>query len=222
MKVLLIVAMKSELESFLNKLEYETIIVSGLVVYKTNINNVTLYIGKTEAGKVNAAMITTALILKLKPSYVINAGIGGGLTSSLELLDVVASTKVAYHDFDLTAFGNKIGELDDHTLYFNASKKLLSLLPYGVKKGLIVSGDQFVSGIDKMNKIKNDFKKALVCDMEGAAIAHVATLLSKKFVIIRAISDNVYLPKHVDVYKDYKYLAIDKVSTIVINLLKSM
>ena len=61
MKVLLIVAMKSELESFLNKLEYETTFVLGLTVYKANINNVTLYIGKTEVGKVNAAMITTAL-----------------------------------------------------------------------------------------------------------------------------------------------------------------
>lgn len=222
MKILLIVAMESELASFLKKLECETLIVSGLVIYKTTLNNNTLFIAKTNVGKVNAAMITTTLILKLKPSYVINAGIGGGLVSSLNLLDVVASTSLAYHDFDLTAFGYLKGEMDDKTMYFNASKKLLKLLPKDVKKGLIVSGDQFVSGIDKQNEIKKDFKKALVCDMEGAAIAHVATLLSKKFIVIRAISDNVFLNKHVKVYEDYKYLAIDKVSDIVINLVKSM
>lgn len=222
MKVLLIVAMTSELEGFLKKVNYETTIVSGIVVYKAKVNNVDLYISKTEVGKVNAAMLTTALILKIKPQYVINAGIGGGLNSSLELLDVVASTKLAYHDFDLTAFNLKIGEMDDNTLYFNASRKLLSLLPNEVKKGLIVSGDQFISGIDKMNEIKKDFKKALVCDMEGAAIAHVATRLKRKFIVIRAISDNVYLDKHIDVYYDYKPKAIDKVSDIVLNLLKSM
>ena len=222
MRVLLIVAMTSELEGFLKKIDYEVIIVLGITVYKAKINNVDLYISKTEVGKVNAAMLTTALILKIKPQYVINAGIGGGLSNSLNLLDVVASTKLAYHDFDLTAFNLKKGEMDDNTLYFNASRKLLSLLPCNVKKGLVVSGDQFVSGINLMDEIKKDFKKALVCDMEGAAIAHVSTKLKRKFIVIKAISDNVYLNKHVDVYYDYKIKAIDKVSDIVLNLLKSM
>ena len=222
MKVLLIVAMESELNGFLSKLDYETSLILGLKVYKSKVNNVDLFIAKSEVGKVNAATLTTSLILKLKPNYVINAGIGGGLNPSINLLDVIASTKVCYHDFDLTAFGLKKGEMDDGTLYFKGSNKLLSLVDEDVKKGLIVSGDQFVSGIDAMNNIKKDFKKALACDMEGCAIAHVSVLLSKRFLIIRAISDNVFLNEHVKVYQDYKVLAIDKVVAKTLALLEKL
>lgn len=222
MKVLLIVAMESELNGFLSKLDYETSLVLGLKVYKSKVNNVDLFIAKSEVGKVNAATLTTSLILKLKPNYVINAGIAGGLNPSINLLDVIASTKVCYHDFDLTAFGFKKGEMDDGTLYFKGSNKLLSLVDEDVKKGLIVSGDQFVSGIDAMNNIKKDFKKALACDMEGCAIAHVSSLLSKRFLIIRAISDNVFLNEHVKVYQDYKVLAIDKVVAKTLALLEKL
>lgn len=222
MKVLLIVAMESELNGFLNSLDYETSLVLGIKVYKSKVNNVDLFIAKSEVGKVNAATLTTSLILKLKPNYVINAGIAGGLNPSINLLDVIASSKVCYHDFDLTPFGLKKGEMDDGTLYFKGSNKLLSLVDDDVKKGLIVSGDQFISGIEAMNNIKKDFKKALACDMEGCAIAHVSTLLSKRFLIIRAISDNVFLDAHVKVYQDYKELAIKKVVNKTLSLLQKL
>ena len=222
MKVLIIVAMQSELEGFLNKVEYETILVNGSKVHTFKVNDNIIYLSKCEVGKVNAAMLTTSLILKLKPQFVINAGIAGGLNPSINLVDVVASTKVMYHDFDLTAFGLNKGVMDDHDGVFKGSKKLLSLLDNEVKKGLIVSGDQFVSGVNAMNEIKKHFPKALACDMEGCSIAHAASLLSRKFLVIRAISDNVYLENHTDVYQDYKPLAIDKISDVVIDLIRKM
>lgn len=222
MKVLLIVAMTSELNGFLEKLDYEVNIVSGIKVFKSKVNNVDLYIAKSEVGKVNAATLTTTLILKLKPKYVINAGIAGGLNQSINLLDVIASTKICYHDFDLTPFGLKKGEMDNGLMYFNGSRKLLSLIDDDVKKGLIVSGDQFVSGIEAMENIKKDFKKALACEMEGCAIAHVSTLLSKKFLVIRCISDNVFLPSHTKVYEDYKVPAISKVVSKTLSLIAKL
>ena len=222
MKVLLIVAMESELNGFLNKLECETNLVLGSKVYCCKVNNVDLFIAKSEVGKVNAATLTTALILKLKPRYVINAGIAGGLNLSINLLDIIASTTLCYHDFDLTAFGLAKGEMDNGVSFFKASNKLLSLVNSEVKKGLIVSGDQFISGIDAMNNIKKDFKKALACDMEGCAIAHVATLLSKKFLVIRCVSDNVFLPSHTKVYEDYKVPAIERVVDETLSLIAKL
>lgn len=222
MKVLVIVAMESELSGFLKKIDYQVEVINGIKVHVSKINNVDLFLAKCEVGKVNAALLTTALILKIKPRYVINAGIAGGLNQSINLLDVVVSTKVAYHDFDLTAFGYLKGEMDDKTRFFKGSEKLIKLANENTKKGLIVSGDQFISGIDSMNKIKTDFPKALACDMEGCAIAHVSTLLSKKFLIIRAISDNVFLPSHTKVYEDYKFLAIDKVVDYTLDILTKL
>ena len=222
MKVLIIVAMTSELNGFLNKKEFEVKLIKGIKVYYLKNDNKEIYLAKSEVGKVNSAMLTTALGLSIKPNYIINSGIAGGLNPSINLLDVVASTKVAYHDFDLTAFGLKIGEMDNGLHYFKGSTKLLKLLPSDVKKGLIVSGDQFVSGIDKMNLIKKDFPKALACDMEGCSIAHVATLLSKKFLVIRCISDNVFLENHTQVYEDYKVPAIEKVVDVTFNLIDQL
>ena len=137
MKVLLIVAMESELNGFLKKIEYKVEVINGIKVHVSKINNVDLYLAKCEVGKVNAALLTTALILKIKPRYVINAGIAGGLNQSVNLLDVIVSTKIAYHDFDLTAFGLNKGVMDDHDGVFKGSKKLLSLLDNNVKKANI-------------------------------------------------------------------------------------
>ena len=55
MKVLLIVAMSSELKGFLDVLDYEVVLFNGIKVYKSKCNNVELYIAKSEVGKVNAA-----------------------------------------------------------------------------------------------------------------------------------------------------------------------
>ena len=222
MKVLLIVAMSSELNGFLDKLEYENKIVSGICVYYSKYNNVDLFIAKSDVGKVNAAMLTTTLILKLKPKYVINAGIAGGLTPNMKLLDVVASKKITYHDFDLTPFGYQMGQINENELYLKGSNKLLSLLDDSVYKGLIVSGDQFIEGMEKTSRIKKYFPKALACDMEGASIAHVAHYMSKSFLVIRAISDNVYLEDQLAAYNDLKYEAIEKVVKVTLDLLAKL
>ena len=222
MKILIIVAMTSELNGFLTKKDFDVKLINGSKVYYLNNNNKEIFIAKSEVGKVNSAMLTTSLILKIKPNYVINAGIAGGLNQSINLLDVIASTKVAYHDFDLTAFGLQKGEMDNGLMYFKGCTKLLKLLSSDVKKGLIVSGDQFVSGIEKMNLIKKDFPKALACDMEGCSIAHVSTLLSRKFLVIRCISDNVFLENHTKVYEDYKVPAIEKVVDVTYSLIDQL
>ena len=201
MKILIIVAMSSELEGFITKKEFEVKLINGSKVYYLNNNNKEVYIAKSEVGKVNSAMLTTSLVLKLKPNYVINAGIAGGLNQSINLLDVIASSKVAYHDFDLTAFSLQKGEMDNGLMYFKGSQKLLKLLPSDVKK---------------------DFPKALACDMEGCSIAHVATLLSRKFLVIRCISDNVFLENHTKVYEDYKVPAIEKVVDVTYSLIDQL
>ena len=222
MKILLVLAMEAELDGFLKRLNYEFKIICGNCVYQSKINNVDLFMVKSEVGKVNAAMLTTTMILKIKPRYVINAGIAGGLTPNMQILDVVASKKIAYHDFDLTPFGYKKGQLNEIEEYFKGSNKLISLLKNDVKKGLIVSGDQFIAGLEKSNQIKKDFPKALACDMEGASIAHVATYMSKSFLVIRAISDNVYLENQTKVYIDNKPKAIEKVVDVTLELLEKL
>ncbi|MCI5745529.1 MAG: 5'-methylthioadenosine/S-adenosylhomocysteine nucleosidase [Erysipelotrichaceae bacterium] len=221
MKFLIIVAMDSERDGFLNKLDFQNEVIVGTLIHHAVFDDKDIYLAKCDVGKVNAAILTTLLIKYIKPSYVINAGIGGGLNPSVNIYDVIASSKVAYHDFDLTPFGFKKGAMDNNKIYFNGSRKLLSLLPNEVRKGLIVSGDQFISKKEKLEEILNDFKKALVCDMEGAAIAHATTKLARKFLVIRCVTDNPFLKTTIDEYYDHKVKAIDKVATITLDLIKN-
>ena len=57
-----------------------------------------------------------------------------------------------------------------------------------VVKGGIASGDQFVNRPDDRARIRN-LTSAACCEMEGAAVAQVATMNDLPFVICRAISD---------------------------------
>ena len=57
-----------------------------------------------------------------------------------------------------------------------------------VYEGLILTGDQFISGQEKKNWLIDTFH-GLCAEMEGGAIAHVASLNEVPFLIIRSISD---------------------------------
>ena len=51
--------------------------------------------------KVNAALCAQVLIDNFKPDAVINAGIAGGMDSSIKVCDMVVSNEVLAHDLDL-------------------------------------------------------------------------------------------------------------------------
>ena len=55
--------------------------------------------------------------------------------------------------------------------------------------GLIVSGDQFINGQQQIQQILSHFPEALTVEMEGAAVAQVATQFQVPFVVIRSMSD---------------------------------
>ena len=57
-----------------------------------------------------------------------------------------------------------------------------------VKKGLIVSGDQFVQDEAKQ-RILSHFPDALVAEMEAAAVAQVAYQFNTPFIVLRGVSD---------------------------------
>ena len=57
-----------------------------------------------------------------------------------------------------------------------------------VKYGRILSGDQFIADDEKKAFLVREFE-GTCAEMEGAAVAHAATLNHLPFVILRAISD---------------------------------
>ena len=208
MKILIIVAKERKKRGFLDKVDFSVDYYLGFDFFRFFLDDKECLLVKTEVGKTNAAIVSSLFISKFKPKYVINAGIGGAMCENINVKETVIGSKVAYYDVDLTAFNLKKGQLENHDLFFKTSKKLLNLSDDSDLHGLVVSGDSFVSNLDKALEIKKDFPKALVCDMESGAIAQTCNLFKKQFLVIRCISDNVYKKFDNSEYEENKNSAI--------------
>ena len=152
---------------------------------------------RSGVGKVNAALCAQLLITKFKITHLINTGVAGALASGLNVLDLVISTEVMYHDVDATNWGYESCTVPGMTRTFVADPSLVNIASLACKKlfpgktiiqGIIASGDQFIGSNEMKNKIKELCNPACV-EMEGAAIGHVATVNKITFVVIRCMSD---------------------------------
>lgn len=146
-------------------------------------------------GKVNAAVGAMQLIHKHHPDCIISTGLAGGIDNSLRVMDVVVGSEVAYHDV-WCGEGNEVGQVQGLPTRFPTHPRLLECAlsvdgyeQLHVLKGLICTGDQFITDRTAQAAIKDKFPSALACDMESAAIAHTCYLLNKPFISVRMISD---------------------------------
>lgn len=146
-------------------------------------------------GKVNAAVGTVNIIQNYKPDCIISTGLAGGLAGSVEVWDAVVADQTAYHDV-WCGMGNKPGQVqglpqrfDSSTMLVNAALAVADNSATRFKRGLICTGDQFITDPDALKPIIEKYPDALACDMESAAIAHVCHLFNMPFVSIRVISD---------------------------------
>lgn len=152
---------------------------------------------RSGVGKVNAALCAQLLITKFKITHLINTGVAGALASGLNVLDLVISTEVMYHDVDATNWGYESCTVPGMPRTFVANQELVSIAAAACEKlfpnktiiqGIIASGDQFIGSNEMKNKIKELCNPACV-EMEGAAIGHVASINRIPFVVIRCMSD---------------------------------
>ena len=147
-------------------------------------------------GKVMSAMTATLLIHRYQVDVLLNTGSAGGIGEGLAVGDIVLSTKLAYNDVDVTAFGYAKGQMAGMPLYYEADNQVVTHLETAaiseglqVKRGLITTSDSFIASQEKIATIKADFPEVLATEMEGAAIAQVATQYQVPFAVVRAISD---------------------------------
>ena len=142
-------------------------------------------------GKVNAALTTQMLIDKYDVKKVINIGVAGSVDNSLNIGDIVVANKLVQYDFDLTAFGRKLGEMSNIGEYISVDPSLINIFKTkNVKIGCISSGDKFVNDMDLKNFIREHFD-ALCVEMEGASIAQVCFVNKIPCIVIRSISDKL-------------------------------
>ena len=166
-----------------------------LTFYEVDFIETRLVLVESGVGKVNAGRTTQILIDNYKPRAIYNIGVAGGVDKSLKVGEVVISTSLVQHDFDITAFDHKKGYIPnigdvipvDKILVMNSIEALeKKRLPY--KLGCIASGDIFCTDAKMASKINEKFN-ALCVEMEGAAIGQVCFLCQVPCLVLRSISD---------------------------------
>ncbi|NWO20948.1 5'-methylthioadenosine/adenosylhomocysteine nucleosidase [Oribacterium sp. oral taxon 102] len=199
MKIGIIGAMEEELsrlrEALSEGTEEER---GGLRFFSGKLSGREAVLVRSGIGKVNAGACTQLLIDRFQVDCVINTGIAGSLDPAIDIGDIVISEDAVQYDVDATGFGYALGEIPRvGRLAFPADGRLIAAVEEENRRinreihtfiGRVCSGDRFVSDAETKDWIRRHFQGRCV-EMEGAAIAQVATQNQVPFVIIRAISD---------------------------------
>ena len=190
-------AMKIEVEKIIEKMTDKTsVMISGAQFVIGKFFGKDVVVAVSGVGKVNAAAITEAMILKYSPDFVINTGVAGTLSSKLNIGDVAISKDVVEHDMDTSPLGDPKGFISGlNVVKMEADKRIIEMfsnvlteLNINFEIGTIASGDQFINSSEVKEKIISEFN-GICCEMEGASIGHVCTINNVPFCVLRAISD---------------------------------
>ena len=192
-------AMDIEVDSLKEEMKNPTIRqIAGMEFYQGIITNQETVVVKCGIGKVNAAMCTQILASVFGVDAVVNTGVAGSLNNDIDICDIVISTSALEHDMDVTPLGYDKGVIPGlATSQFEADRRLISLakqsavnagLDVRIFEGKVLSGDQFIGTHEAKEVLLHTFGGDCA-EMEGASVAHVASLNQIPFLIIRAISD---------------------------------
>lgn len=175
-------------------------------------------------GKVAAALTAALLVERFGVRAIVFTGVAGGLAPGVDVGDVVVATELLQHDLDASPIFPKYEVPLMGLSRFAADRALAAGLAaaaertlrdpaalvgseavaaFGLQapklhRGLLVSGDRFVSTGAESAALRNALPDALAVEMEGAAMAQVCHDCGVPFAAVRTISDRADDAAHVD------------------------
>ena len=203
--------------------------ISSIDFYTGNIKGVDIVVAAAGVGKVNAAVCAQTMILKYSPELIINVGAAGGLADNFNIGDIAVADSVVEHDMDTSVMGDPKGFITGiDMVQLPCDKEIADMMVHAaektaklhVQRGIIASGDQFVSTQEQRNKIIGEFN-AIAAEMEGASIGHVCVMNNVRFGVLRAISDGANNDSVVD-YPAFEKMAVENSVKIILELLKNI
>lgn len=194
----IIAAMQIEAEGILAKMTDVTVeTVSHIAFFSGKLHGHPCVVAVCGIGKVFAALCAQTMILRYEPRLILNTGVAGSLSDALTIGDIAIAETLVQHDMDTSALGDPVGLISGINVVHlpcdeEASKNLAacaaSLEGVSVKRGVIASGDKFMSDAAEKQRIASLFG-AVACEMEGAAIGQVCYVNQVPCAVMRAISD---------------------------------
>jgi len=159
-------------------------------------------------GKVFAALAAQTMILRYNVQCVVNVGVAGTLSPDLHIGDLAIATATVQHDMDTSGLGDPVGLVSKiNVTYFRCDLGLIKACQQAAEKaklrylkGVIATGDQFISAQAKKSAIVEQFD-AIACEMEGGAIGHTCYVNGVPYLVIRAISDEADGSADVDFFQ---------------------
>ena len=158
-------------------------------------------------GKVAAATTATVLLERFGVSRIVFTGVAGGLAPGVEVGDIVVADSFLQHDLDASPifpkyqvplYGLDRFAADPHLSDQLATAAQRALPGVRLHRGLVVSGDRFVSTTAESRALQDALPQALAVEMEGAAIAQVCHDYRVPFAAVRTVSDRADDEAHVD------------------------
>lgn len=227
MKIGIVVAMQKELKLLLpllhNAVEKN---ISGYTVTEGTIGDNTVALLQCGIGKVNAALSVDFLIRFMNPDIIINSGVAGGSDPSMHVLDIFIADEVTYHDVwcgSETNYGATAGMEARMKADDNFVGKAVAAVPCEkLKRGLICSGDKFITTPEEIKEIKSHFPDSLAVDMESGAVAQVCRRNNVPFGVIRVISDTPGEAENISQYEDFWTKAPEATFEVVRDILASL
>ncbi|WP_439654811.1 5'-methylthioadenosine/adenosylhomocysteine nucleosidase [Trinickia terrae] len=162
-------------------------------------------------GKVAAAATASALIHVFGVEAIVFTGVAGGVGSQMRVGDIVVANALLQHDLDasplfpryevpllgVTRFAADAALADELAAACErfvadegaALAEQFRLSGARVHRGLVISGDRFVSSSEEVGALRAALPEALAVEMEGAAIAQVCYEHDVPCAIVRTLSD---------------------------------
>jgi futalosine hydrolase len=167
-------------------------------------SNLTIHLAHFGIGKVNTAAGLALAIERLKPTSVIQFGIGGAYVNSFASIGTVMA---ATHDIHIDSgvrtaegwqgmaqvgFPLLVKGAETHYNVFPTDKTLTQLFvdAVGLPTGIFATSETITGTFDEGTAIQEQFDVSIE-SMEGAAAAHVCLALGVPFAEIRAVSNIV-------------------------------
>ena len=168
-------------------------------------------------GKVAASATVATLIERFDVTHIVFTGVAGSAAHQVQVGDIVLADNLVQHDMDatplaprfeipLTGISSFAADADLSGLLGQAAHDFLGLDWFDaiesrdkaafrlttprLHRGLVASGDEFITSSQKISALKLALPEVLAVEMEGAAVAQVCFEFGIPFAVVRTISDN--------------------------------
>ncbi|MDB5875162.1 MAG: 5-methylthioadenosine/adenosylhomocysteine nucleosidase [Ramlibacter sp.] len=182
-------------------------VVAGREFWAGHLHGQEVVVVLSRIGKVAAATTAMALIERFKVRRIVFTGVAGGLAPGVDVGHVVVADSFLQHDLDASPIFPKY-EVPlygasrfptDPALTEELAQAVAAALPgTALHRGLVVSGDRFVSTTAESRALQAALPDALAVEMEGAAFAQVCHDYGVPFAAVRTISDRADDAAHGD------------------------